>query len=217
MGRRIAEYVLAHLLAEHQHVAAYAEDQRARRWQTRQPGLALGERALILGTGAIGREIATVLLAAGLEVHGVASAQHDRAPFASIVNRSAALAMSRHVDWLIAALPLTTSTRNFVDAELLGAFPGTRLINVGRGATVVEDDVLAALADGTLLSAVLDVLVDEPPKGDSHWWTAPRTRLTPHVSGPTLPEDVAGDFARCWSAFIAGQRPQLQVDPRRGY
>lgn len=217
MGRRMAEYVLAHLLAEHQHVTAYAEDQRAQRWEERRPGLARGEVALVLGTGAIGREIAALLVAAGLEVHGLASSPRELAPFATVVDRAGALALERPVRWLVAALPLTPGTRGLIDAELLQAFPGARLINVGRGATVVEGDLLAALADGTLAGAVLDVLPEEPPPPGSPWWTAPRTRLTPHASGPTLPEDVAGELAACWTAFAAGERPPLQVDPTRGY
>ena len=87
-------------------------------------------------------------------------------------------------DVLISILPATPETENSLNEEILNALPDTAVfVNVGRGATVDEDALLAALRDGRLRAAAVDVTKTEPLPAGSELWSAPNLIITPHVAG----------------------------------
>ena len=119
---------------------------------------------------------------------------------------------------LLNLLPLTAATRGFIDAALLAQLPrGAALVNLARGAHVVEADLLAALASGQLRHAVLDVFHSEPLPAAHPFWQHPQVTVLPHVAAVTDPRSAAAVAAANVRAALAG-RPLLHlVDRSRGY
>ncbi len=217
MGERIAQYVLGWVLAECQHVPAFLDQHRDRVWR-RLPGeLVRGQTAVVFGVGAIGAEIGRALGACGIRTVGVAVRAREVAGFDEVVAAGQAAGILPAARWVVSALPLTPATEGFFDAERFAAMAGATFIDVGRGATVELPALAAALADGRVRAAVLDVLADEPAGPDARCWTLPRTVVTSHSSGVTADEDVIGDFTACWQALRSGSLPRLTVRTDRGY
>jgi phosphoglycerate dehydrogenase-like enzyme len=124
------------------------------------------------------------------------------------------------VDYLVNAAPLTDRTRGLLDAEVLAALPSTaHVINVGRGPTVVEDDLLAALHEGRLDGATLDVFATEPLPQDSPLWNAPGVVVSPHMSGDVVGwrDTLAEQFVANARRWLDGEPLDNVVDKRRGY
>ncbi|WP_051320766.1 D-isomer specific 2-hydroxyacid dehydrogenase family protein [Cupriavidus sp. amp6] len=119
-------------------------------------------------------------------------------------------------DYIVVACPLTTSTRGLVNAALLSnASRQPILINVSRGPVLRQDDVIAALADGTLGGAVLDVYDQHPLPDDSPVRSAPNVLLTPHIAGITQDAMRAMGIAAALTmlALLQGERPVSIVNP----
>ncbi|HSP61178.1 MAG TPA: D-2-hydroxyacid dehydrogenase [Ornithinimicrobium sp.] len=208
--RPIAEYVLAAVLAHAKRVHESADLQRAREWRHRETRSVRGARVVVVGTGGIGREIALLLRTVGMEVVSAGSRAREGDPDLGDVVDSDELA--RHVgraDYLVNAAPLTDRTRGLIDREVLAALPPTaHLVNIGRGATVVEDDLLEALRGRRLDGATLDVFATEPLPADSPFWDAPGVVVSPHMSG-----DVLGWRDTLAEQFVANARRWLDGDP----
>ncbi|MFD7428309.1 NAD(P)-dependent oxidoreductase [Streptomyces sp. NPDC059818] len=214
MGERIAQYVLAWVLADCQSVPEFTARHARAEWR-RVPGeLVSGQTALIHGTGRIGSAVAGLLRACGIRTVGVV-----RTPRAVPPGFDAVAGPDEQVDarWVVAALPLTGETAGRFGAERFAAMGGASFINVGRGATVDLAALEAALHAGTVGRAVLDVLADEPAGPGDRCWRLPRTVVTSHSAGITADDDIVTDFAACLRDLVAGRVPALAVDPARGY
>jgi len=115
-------------------------------------------------------------------------------------------------------LPLTDHTRGILDARLFAQLPhGASLVNVGRGAHLVDRDLLSALDSGQLSAAVLDVFAPEPPPADHPLWHHPRVLLTPHVASMTQPESAVMMLLDNIARHQAGHEMIGVVDRKRGY
>jgi D-2-hydroxyacid dehydrogenase (NADP+) len=216
-GSRIAEYCLAHALAELQDLGRAERAQRERRWEIYTPRELAGCKVGLLGTGRIGAEVARRFAAFGCEVVGVSRSGDPVPPFAEVARFERAGELLRGSAFVVAALPLTPETRALVRAPLLRAMAGAYLVNVGRGATLDEVDLERALRDGTLRGAALDVFAVEPLPASSPLWTLPGVSITPHLSARTADAEIVESFLAALAAFERGERSPLEVDPRRGY
>jgi D-2-hydroxyacid dehydrogenase (NADP+) len=162
--------------------------QRAHRWEPlrgaeAQADLA-GQSAIVIGHGPIGRDIARLLEALGLRVHKLRHAPQPGDAALGIHGYDALPALAREAHWLVIACPLTEATRHLVDAAVLRAMPrGACVVNVGRGGVVDEQALLAALADGQIAGAHLDVFEQEPLPPDSPFWDLPNVLVSPHNAG----------------------------------
>ncbi|APU14383.1 MULTISPECIES: D-2-hydroxyacid dehydrogenase [Actinoalloteichus] len=217
----IAEYVLGLVLAFAKDLPTTVDLQREHRWQHRETERIAGRRALVIGTGPIGRATGRLLRAAGLLVEGVGRRAREDDPDLGRVHASEDLLTALpDADFIVCAAPLTPATRGMIDAAALAAMrPDARFINVGRGALVVEDDLIAALGTGGLAGAALDVVASEPLSSDSPLWTMPGVVISPHMSG-----DVKGWRSELLALFLAnlrryrdGEALDNVVDKARGY
>ncbi|HXE32237.1 MAG TPA: D-2-hydroxyacid dehydrogenase [Terriglobales bacterium] len=168
-----------------------------------------GARALIVGMGHIGRALAPLLEALGMTVAGIGRAQAAELE-----------ARLGEADYVVLALPATGATEALMGFRQFAAMKrGARLVNVGRGASLDEPALLAALDSGQLAGAGLDVMRQEPLPADSPLWRHPRVLLTPHVAAVTprtwqRQTDLIARHLRC---FLAGEPLSPQVDKHRGY
>ncbi|MGB5937462.1 MAG: NAD(P)-dependent oxidoreductase, partial [Ornithinimicrobium sp.] len=124
------------------------------------------------------------------------------------------------VDYLVVVAPLTDQTRGLVDARVLAALPTrAHLINVGRGESVLTDDLIAALNAGRLDGASLDVVDPEPLPVDSPLWDMPGVRITPHMSGDAKGwlEALALQFVDNAERWLDASPLLNMVDTRLGY
>lgn len=219
--RPIAEYVLGAVLAHAKLVHESHDLQLQRTWKHRESRSVRGARAMVVGTGGIGREIARLLTAVGVQVSGAGSRARDGDPDFGRIVESAELALHvDDVDYLVNAAPLTPATTGLIDAAVLAALPArAHVINIGRGPTVVEDDLVEALRSGELDGATLDVFVTEPLPPDSALWDAPGVVVTAHMSGDVLGwrDTLARQFVDNARRWLDDEPLVNVVDKERGY
>ena len=219
--RPIAEFVLASVLAHVKRLHESRDLQRQHRWQHRETTLLLGQRVLVVGTGGIGRATVALLRAVGCEVRAAGRRAVPDDPELGEVVASSALV--DHVGWadhVVNAAPLTPATTGLLDAAVFAAMrPGAHVVNIGRGASVVQDDLLAALRTGHLGGASLDVLEEEPPPEGSPVWDTPGLVLSAHLSGDVVGwrDTLAEQFVANARRFVAGQPLTGVVDKELGY
>ncbi|MER7725076.1 NAD(P)-dependent oxidoreductase [Streptomyces sp. NPDC096323] len=214
MGERIAQYVLAWVLAECQSVPEFAAQHARSEWRRIPSELVAGQTAVVHGTGRIGSAVAGLLRSCGIRTVGVARTPREAPPgFDEMVAADAPVAAR----WVISALPLTDATAGYFGADRFAAMGGATFVNVGRGATMDLVALEAALHAGSVGRAVLDVLPDEPAAPGDPCWRLPRTVITSHSAGITADDDILADFTACLRDLTAGRMPALAVDTGRGY
>jgi phosphoglycerate dehydrogenase-like enzyme len=218
-GPWMAEYVLGWLLRVTQRMDRYLEAQRDRRWISEVLPERLGGKTLtIVGLGDIGRTIARAAGALGMRVLGV-SRTGRRVPGVARVWRLPGLARAlSEADAIVITVPLTPATTGLIGADALAAMSRSAwLINIARGPIVDEKALIAALRDQHIAGAVLDVFDQEPLPPDHPLWTLPNVVLTPHISGPSTPEEIGPIFNDNLRRFLSGRKLRHIVDRRRGY
>ena len=150
----------------------------------------------MVGTGSIGREIAKLFRAVGLQVSGAGRSSRAGDELFDEIHSSQDLAgLVQDFDYVVLAAPLTEDTKGLVDAGVLSAMkPTAHLINVGRGELVQTDALVEALTSGSIAGAALDVVHPEPLPAEHPLWTMENVTLTPHMSGDT--EDYLDDLGK---------------------
>ena len=206
--RPMAEWVLMCILAYVKEFFDNVEYQREHRWVNREVGVLEGQKALVVGAGGVGRDVAHMLGLVGMQVRGVARSRRE-GDLAELLPEA---------DYVICALPLTAATQGLFGAEEFALMkPTARFINVGRGASVDEEAMIAALKQGQIAGAALDVFVTEPLPSASPLWDLPNVFVSPHMSGSGFEERLAAQFLHNLRRWKAG-RPLLNVvDKRLGF
>ncbi|MFJ3706856.1 D-2-hydroxyacid dehydrogenase [Streptomyces sp. NBC_01387] len=211
----IAEYVAGLVLAFAKDLPGTLELQRQRRWQHRETRRLAGSRAVVVGSGPIGRAIAATLSALGVKVALVGRTARRPVHGPEELDR-----LLPRADWVICAAPLTGTTRGMFDAHAFGTMqPSAHFINVGRGALVVEDDLVEALRKRWLAGAALDVFAEEPLNAGNRLWDVPDLLISPHMSGDTIGwRDALGEqFLELYDMWANGRPLPNVVDKKRGY
>jgi phosphoglycerate dehydrogenase-like enzyme len=210
----MAEYVLALVLAFAKDLPTTIRLQHKRRWQHRETERLAGKSVLVAGTGPIGRAIGRTLTAVGMAVTGIGRSGRSADPdLGQVLPMDQLTNALRHTDYLVLATPLTSDTRGMIDSSALAAMkPTARLINVSRGALVVQDDLIRALRSDRLAGAALDVFADEPPPESSPLWELPNVLISPHMSGNVVGwrEELVALFADNLDRYLEG-RPLRNV------
>ncbi|GAA0557973.1 D-2-hydroxyacid dehydrogenase [Actinomadura livida] len=217
----IAEYVLGLVLTFAKDLHTTVRLQGERRWLHRETERVTGARALVVGTGPIGRAIGRRLSAAGLAVSGAGRTPRDADPDLGVVHPMERLGEAlAEADYVVLAAPLTPETRHMVDAAALARMrPSARLVNVGRGALVNEADLVEALRAGRIAGAALDVFEDEPLPESSPLWDMPNVLVSPHMSGDVIGwrDELVRLFTANLDRHVAGRPLRNVVDKRLGY
>lgn len=176
---------------------------------------------LVVGLGGIGTEIARRAHALGMDVIATRSSGRDGPDFVSYVGLADELQeLASRADIIINATPLTPATEALFDeAFFRAAKRGAYFINIGRGRSVVTEDLVAALESGHLAGAGLDVTDPEPLPAGHPLWSMPRVIITPHISARTQ-----ASSERRWllvrenlRRYVAGEPMLSEVDVNRGY
>jgi len=205
MSAAMAETALWATLSLHRGFFAYARRQLAGQWLAHAQRRADEVPVLVLGQGEMGRAAALRIAALGYRVEG----------WRRGITLEPLLARSEVV---INLLPLTPGTRGLLAAPFFSALPPkSSIVNLGRGAHVVDTDLLAALDCGHLRQAVLDVFHTEPLPADHAFWQHPRVTLLPHAAALTDPRSASAVAAANLRALRDGRPLQHLVDRARGY
>lgn len=190
----VAEHALALILSAVRRLDVLLDSQKSATWNapynaeqsnpaTEQLYTLDGAKVTIWGFGSIAGRLAPLLAALGATVIGVANSAGERYGF-PVVSTDQLPEVLQATDVLVSILPATADTTDSLNEEILRSLPASAIfVNVGRGATVDEEALLAALTEGRLRAAALDVTKVEPLPADSKLWAAPNLIITPHVAG----------------------------------
>lgn len=219
---RMAEWVALQVLTHHRRALAYRAQQLAKTWKDLPAPPAKAVTVGIMGFGVLGQASAKVLLAldykvlawsrsgtgmAGVEAYGVEQRE----------------AFLRQCDIVVCLLPLTPDTTAMIDRTFFDMLPAAGplgapvLINAGRGKSQIDGDIAAALRDGRLGGASLDVFEVEPLPETNPLWDAPNCIITPHAAAESEPSALAAYVKRQVERFEAGKKLENVVDRQRGY
>jgi len=222
----LAEHAIAMLLTLARGLVPYAKTMETGEWHQRGSAMTdrmqtvSGKTVLVVGLGGIGIEVAKRAHALGMRVIGTRRSSREGPDFVDYVGLSDELhALAAEADVIVNALPLTPATRGLFDREFFAAArKGVLFVSVGRGASTVTDDLIAALDSGQVGGAGLDVTDPEPLPSDNRLWQMENVIITPHVAG------VGGTTERHFTLvrenirrFIAGDPLLNVVDPQLGY
>ncbi len=211
----IAEWVVAQLLSIYKRLPVHQDQQRQRIWRSATGSLVAGRTVAVVGLGAIGAEIAWRLAGLGLRVIGVRRTPADAAAIppgvAELRHPDDLLAVAAGCDALVAAVPGTPANADLFGAAVFAALPkGAVFVNVGRGSSVDEEALLAALVSGQLRGAAIDVAKHEPLDADDPLWTAPNLQISPHSSA-----SLEGYMEGVWELFCDNLERRLAGRPMR--
>ncbi len=218
MNRAMAETATWAVLSLHRRAFDYAAQQRQTQWRQLPQKRADEVAVLVLGLGEMGRTTAQQLAALGYRVSGWSARARAVAGVACSAGWAALPAALGAADIVINLLPLTDDTRGLFDRTRLAQMrAGASLVNLARGAHVVEKDLLAALNAGRLAHAVLDVFDTEPLPATHVFWFHPQVTVWPHAAAQTDLRSAAAVVAANVDAVRRGEPAAHRVDRSRGY
>lgn len=215
---RMVEYVTFAVLHLHRQISRYAQDQSLRVWAPRFQTAASRVRVGIMGLGVLGEACGRTLAQLGFDVAGWVRTPREATSVQVFAGQEALGAFLARTEILVNLLPNTPQTRGLIGADVFARLAdGARFVNVGRGETVVEDELVQALASGRLAGAVLDVFGTEPLPADSPLWALPGVLITPHVAADSDPDVIADQIIRNIERLERGEALAGRVDMTRGY
>lgn len=218
IAQDMAEYVTLAVLALHRDWPLYLARQRQQVWQEQRNVPASRRRIGVLGLGMLGRQALRQLQLFGFPLAGWSRSGGEIEGVEVFAGEAQLAAFLARTDILVCLLPLTDQTRGLLNRQLFAHLPeGAALVNVGRGAHLVNDDLLAALNEGQLRAAVLDVCDPEPLPKDHPFWHDPRILITPHVASMTRPETAVTTLLEVIAQHRAGLPLTGLVDRHKGY
>jgi glyoxylate/hydroxypyruvate reductase len=220
---RMVAYVLLHVLMVHRRQRLYDAQQRERIWRDHDQPPASDITVGVMGLGRLGRAAASALAQIGFRVLGWSSTpksiadidcQHGAAGLDAFLARS---------EILVVLLPLTPATEGLLNLSLLrklrrdGPLGGAHVINAGRGRLQIDADILAALDEGSLAGATLDVFLEEPLPAASPLWSHPHVTVTPHNAAASDPRFLVTNVLAQITRLERGEPMENVIDRARGY
>jgi glyoxylate/hydroxypyruvate reductase A len=218
MVAAMSEYIVFQVLRLHRQDLAYMAQQRQAAWEEHRQPNANERRVSFLGLGMFATDAALKLQALGFDVAGWSRTPKEIPGIAGFHGEKGLGQLLARTDILVCLLPLTPQTEGILSARLFAGLPrGAAILNAGRGAHLVDADLIPALDSGQLSAAVLDVFRTEPLPPDHPFWRHEKIVVTPHVAAATNPATAAQVVADNIRRAREG-RPLLNVvDPQRRY
>jgi glyoxylate/hydroxypyruvate reductase len=218
MAEQMIRYVLATALRFLLRLDAYARQQRESRWEQIDPRSPSSVNAGVMGLGVIGAQVALALAAQGFAVRGYGRTAKDVDGVAVFAGEARLGAFLDGLDFLVCVLPATPATDGILDRRSLARLAnGAHVVNIGRGAALVEEDLIALLNSGKLAGATLDVFRKEPLPSDHPFWRRPEIMVTPHISGLSVPDASIAQIASKIARLERGESVTGVVAFERGY
>jgi glyoxylate/hydroxypyruvate reductase len=214
----MSEFVLTHVLRYHRQLDLYEAQQREGGWRLHLPKPAEATTVGVMGLGVLGADAARLLARHEFTVRGWSRTTKRVEGVAVHAGVSGLDAFLDGIDILVCLLPLTAETEGILARPLFDRLAmGTRLVNVARGRHLVEADLLAALGEGRVAHATLDVFREEPLPEGHPFWAHPKITVTPHAASYSLPGSGAEMVAENIRRLMEGRPLEHVVDRARGY
>lgn len=223
LTNRMSEYVVLQCLLHHRRTLDYLRYQSAGIWKDQEDAAARDVRVGILGLGVLGQDAAQKLTMMGYDVAGWSRREKEITDLATYHGAEGLETMLARTDILVSLLPHTPRTEGILNLSLFrklrrdGALGGPVLINAGRGKLQIEQDIMEALDEGSLIGASLDVFEQEPLRDASPIWSHPSIILTPHNAATSSPRAISSYLARQIRLFERSEPVESLVDRGIGY
>jgi len=218
MAVQMAEFVCHAVIRHFRELDCYEDDVRHGAWSYRKPRRRRDFPVGIMGLGVLGERVARAVAHFEYPVLGWSRSPKTLPGVRCFAGEAQFDAFLRGTRVLVCLLPLTAETREIMNAANLSRLmPDAYVINVARGAHLVDEDLIALLDSGHLAGATLDVFRTEPLPEQHPFWTHPKITVTPHTSARTLRDETIAQIAGKMLAFERGEPIAGVVDLQRGY
>ena len=214
----LTEYGVTHVLRHHRQLQKYLNYQREHRWREIEQKTAEEQRIGLLGYGTMCKPIADVLVEMRFDVAAWTRTPKTKSPIKIFSGRDQFDAFLNRTDIAVCLLPFTPETKGILNSDAFSKMPeGASIINLGRGVHVVDDDLIAALDNGQLSSATLDVTEPEPLPQNSPLWDHPSITILPHVARSPPVAQIAPVFIENIKRFESNKALLQLTNSVRGY
>ena len=215
---QMSEYALYGVLHFHRSMQQYADQQRRAQWR-QVPAVPAQQRTVgVMGLGVLGGDFARKLVPLGFKVVGWSRTPKSLPGVTTFAGHDDLGEFLGQTEILVNFLPLTSDTTGILSASTFGQLPrGACIINIARGAHLHERELVAALDEGRLGGAMLDVFQREPLPPEHPFWQHSRVVVTPHVAGQAIAELMVAQVIDSIRRIERGQQPPGLVDRGRGY
>ena len=219
LTQRMTEYVVMHVLLQHRRHPYFLEQRQDGFWAKDYDQPAASDRTIgIMGLGELGLDSARSLARLGFNVRGWSRSAKQESVIETFAGDEQLTQFLNGLDVLVCLLPLTASTQNIINMALLTQLPvGAYVINVARGAHLVERDLLSAIEMGHISGATLDVFRTEPLPSDHPFWREPRIMITPHNAADSDPRTISQLIVENIHRLEHGEPMNNLVDAGKGY
>lgn len=215
----MVEYIVHWVLHFHRNMSVYAHQQMTRKWTPHMNSETAKRRIGILGFGELGAAAAGALMPLGFKSMAGWSRTRKKQPgIESFVGATQLKAFLKRTDILVCLLPETEATRGILNGEALAHLPrGAFIINAGRGSTIDDEALMAALKSGHIQCAALDVFNIEPLPSNHPYWDMESVFVTPHIASITTAKSAMAVIATGIDTLESGGVPENSVNIHQGY
>lgn len=217
-GPQMSEYVFGYLLAHCLKILRRKHEQKKHHWYREHSGVLEGKCLGIMGTGSIGRHIAATAKAFGMTVAGFNRSGDATDGFDKVFPVDALHSFLAECDHLVSTLPDTPEVNDLLDSSALAKLPKhAYFVNVGRSNVVNDDALMAALRNGKLAGAALDVFDREPVPENSPLWNTPNLNITAHIAAISHPLLLVPIFIENYRRYVNDEPLSYVIDFDAGY
>jgi glyoxylate/hydroxypyruvate reductase A len=218
MAVQMAEFVSHAVIRHFREFDAYGQEEQKAHWAFRRPRERKDFPVGVMGLGVLGDRVAQSLAHFEFPVRGWSRSPKQLAGVQSFAGAQQFDAFLQGTRILVCLLPLTPETTGILNrANLSKLMPGGYVVNVARGAHLVDQDLIDLVDSGHLAGAALDVFREEPLPAEHPFWAHPKITVTPHTSARTLRDESVAQIAGKMLAFERGEPIAGVVDVQRGY